>query len=169
MKGRVRRQERSDEFLQFRLIWGVPTGQSAAWCARVETRPCDRATTGVVWEAVEAEGVVCSRRLDSARPRKGISWPSTAWTVTVGQLSVRSVCVYFMWLSASQVQARAVFPMHPPHTPIVSVHGSDRYMVYLECTQLFGRRQSAVKAAFCDAFVCHDAGWESTQGSYHTD
>ena len=78
MKGRVRRQERSDEFLQFRLIWGVPTGQSAAWCARVETRPCDRATTGVVWEAVEAEGMVCSRRLDSARPRKGISFARVA-------------------------------------------------------------------------------------------
>ena len=46
-----------------------PTGQSAAWCARVETRACGRGATGVVWEAVEAEGVVCSRRLDSARPR----------------------------------------------------------------------------------------------------
>ena len=73
MKGRERQQERSDEVLQFRLIWGAPTGQSAAWCARVETRPCDRATTGVVREAVEAEGVIRSRRLDSARPRKGIS------------------------------------------------------------------------------------------------
>jgi len=56
VKGRVRRQERPDEVLQFRLIWGAPIGQSAAWCARVETRPRDRATTGVVREAVEAEG-----------------------------------------------------------------------------------------------------------------
>ena len=31
MKGRVQRQERSDEVLQFRLIWGAPTGQSAAY------------------------------------------------------------------------------------------------------------------------------------------
>ena len=132
VQGRVRRQERSAEVLQFRLIWGTSTGQSAAWCARVETGPGDRAITGVVGEAVEAEGVVCSRRLDSARPRKGISWPSTAWTVTVGQLSVRSMCVYFMWLSASQVQARAVFPMHPPHTHIALVHGSDHLLSVTE-------------------------------------
>ena len=72
MQGRVRRQERSAEVVQFGLIWGAPTGRSAACCAFVETTPCDRATTGGVREAVEADGVICSRRLDSARPRKGI-------------------------------------------------------------------------------------------------
>ena len=102
MKGRVRRQERSDEFLQFRLIWGVPTGQSAAWCARVETRPCDRATAGVVWEAVEAEGMVCSRRLDSARPRNRIPCTHIAVGGMDSQWGVRPVCVYSLWLSPGQ-------------------------------------------------------------------
>ena len=32
--------------------------RSAAWCARVEARACDRAATGVVRGAVEVVGVV---------------------------------------------------------------------------------------------------------------
>ena len=47
------------------------TDQFAACCACVETRPCDRASTGVVREAMEAKGVVCRRRSVSTRPCKG--------------------------------------------------------------------------------------------------
>ena len=151
VRRRARRQERPAEFPQFRLIWGALTGQSAAWCARVETRPCGRATTGVAREAVEAEGVVCSLRLDSARPRNRIPCAR----ITVGgmdsQWGVRPACVYSLWLPTGQAQGRAVIPMHPPHTHIVSVHGSDRYMVYLVLPQIISRRRSAVKTAFFEA------------------
>jgi hypothetical protein len=52
-------------------VWDASTDQSAAWCACVETRPCNRASTGVVREAMEAKGVVCRRRSVSTRPCKG--------------------------------------------------------------------------------------------------
>ena len=60
--------------------------------------------------------------------------------------------------------------MHPTHSPIATVHGSGRYMVYHECrTQLILdfrlSLKSSVFAASVDPFVV----WESTQGSYHTD
>ena len=168
VRGRERRQQRSTELIQFRLIWDVLTDRSAAWYTCVEIMACDRAATGVAWQAVEVEGVVCRRRLDSARPRNGIACARVAIGGFDSKWGVRPVSVYSLWLSTGQAQGRAVFPMHPPHTPIVSVHGSDRYIVYLECPQVFGRRQSAAGTAFFDAFVCYDAGWESTQGFYHT-
>ena len=71
VRGRARRQERSAELLQLRLIWDVLTNRSAAWCTCVEARTCDMVTTGVVRGAVEVEGMVCSRRLVSVRPCKG--------------------------------------------------------------------------------------------------
>ena len=39
VRGRARRQEWPAEHLRFPLIWDAPTGQSAAWCTCVETRP----------------------------------------------------------------------------------------------------------------------------------
>ena len=44
----------------------------------VETSPCGRAATGVAEGAVEVEGMVCSRRLVSARPCKGTECASVA-------------------------------------------------------------------------------------------
>uniref|UniRef100_A0A7S2B7T0 Uncharacterized protein n=1 Tax=Haptolina brevifila TaxID=156173 RepID=A0A7S2B7T0_9EUKA len=55
VRGRARRQEQLAELLHFQLIRGAPTGQSAAWCTRVEIRPCGRAATAVVWEAVKLD------------------------------------------------------------------------------------------------------------------
>ena len=129
VRGRARRQDRLAGRHQFRLIRDAPTGQSAAWCARVETRPCGWAATGVVREAVETEGMVCSRRLDPAWPHEGTECARLAVGLTDGQSRVRPVCVYFLWLPAGEVQGRALFPMHPEHITMVSVHSSDRYMV----------------------------------------
>ena len=116
-----------------------------------------------------AEGVVWSRRLGSARPRDGPECARVAVGSMDSELSMRPVYMYILWLSTGQAQGRAVFPMHPPHTPIVSVHSSDRYMVYLVFAQLILRRRSAVKTVFSTASVDHNAVWEWTQGSYHTD
>ena len=59
--------------------------------------------------------------------------------------------------------------MHPVHITIASVHSSDLYMVYIEFPQLiFGRSETENSSVFI-ASVDHDAAWESTQGSYHTD
>ena len=168
VRGRGRRQERLAELLQFQLIRGAPTGQSMAWCTRVESSPCGRAATGVALEVVEAEGVVGSRLLDSARPRNGIACARVAVGGFDSQWGVRPVCVYSLWLPTGQAQGRAVFPMHPPHTSIVSVHGSECYMVYCVLIQLILRRRSAVKTAFSTASVDRIAAWESTQGFYHT-
>ena len=88
-----------------------------------------RAATGVVREAVETEGMVCSRRLDPAWPHEGTECARLAVGLTDGQSRVRPVCVYFLWLPAGEIQGRALFPMHPEHTTMVSVHSSDRYMV----------------------------------------
>ena len=79
-------------------------------------------------EAVEAEGMVCRRRLISARPCDATECARVAVVSIDSELSVRPVCVYSLWLPTGQAQGRAVFPMHPPHTPIVSVHGSDLYL-----------------------------------------
>ena len=109
-------------------------------------------------------------RSDKQRPtpRDGTKCAHVAVGGMDSQWGVRPVCVYFLWLPTGQAEGRAVFPMYPPHTPIVSVHGSDRYMVYLVFPQLIRRRQSAVKTAKTTASVCHNAGWKSTQRSYHT-
>jgi len=140
VRGRAPRQERPAERLRFPLVWDASTGQCVAWCACVETRPCDRAATGVVREAVEAEGMVCRRRMISGRPRDATECARVAVVSIDSELSVRPVCVYSLWLSTGQAQGRAVLPTHPPHTTIVSVHGSDRYMVYHVLVQLISRR-----------------------------
>eukprot|EP00966_Prymnesium_polylepis_P305374 7056666-Prymnesium_polylepis.1 len=73
--------------------------------------------------------MVCSRRVDSARPLEGTECARVAVDTTDSRLSVRWVAVYSMWLLMGQLQARAVSSMHPPHTTIVSEHGSDLYIV----------------------------------------
>jgi len=89
VRGCSQRQERSAELLRFGLIWDALTDRSAAWCARVEVRACDRAATGVARGAVEVEGVVRSRRLGSAQPCHGTECTRVAvgpmhalWTVS---------------------------------------------------------------------------------------
>eukprot|EP00966_Prymnesium_polylepis_P037545 871694-Prymnesium_polylepis.2 len=95
---------------------------------------------------------------DSAQPRAhGLS----------SAPSRNAVAACELWAAAAQAQARAVFPMHPPHTSIVSVHGSECYMVYCVLIQLILRRRSAVKTAFSTASVHRIAVWESTQRFYH--
>ena len=94
VRGHERRQERSAELLQFRLIWDVLTDRSAAWCTCVETRACDRATTGVAWGAMGVEGMVCSRRLVSARPCKGTECARVSVDCMDSQKCARPVCVY---------------------------------------------------------------------------
>jgi hypothetical protein len=89
VRGCSQRQERSAELLRFGLIWDALTDRSAAWCARVEVRACDRAATGVARGAVEVEGVARSRRLGSAQPCHGTECTRVAvgpmhalWTVS---------------------------------------------------------------------------------------
>ena len=94
----------------------------------METKACDWATMGVARGAVEAEGMLCSLRLISARPRKGTECACVAVGCMDSQWGVRPVCVYSLWLPTGQAQGRAVFPMHPPHTTIALVHGSDLYL-----------------------------------------
>ena len=94
VRGRAWPQEWPAELLQFRLIWDAPTDQSAAWCACVETRPCARAATGVVREAMEATGMVCRRRLVSARPCKGTECARVSVDCMDSQKCARPVCVY---------------------------------------------------------------------------
>ena len=172
VRGCSQRQERSAELLRFGLIWDALTDCSAAWCARVEVRACDRAATGVARGAVEVEGVVRSRRLGSAQPCHGTECTRVAvgpmhalWTVSEcgSGVCILPVAAY------KSIPGQGSHPYSPPHTSIASVHGSDRYMVYHECTQLildFHRsRKSSVFAASVDPL----AAWESTQGSYHTD
>jgi len=53
------------------------------------------AATGVVREAVETEGMVCSRRLDPAWPHEGTECARLAVGLMDGQSRVRPVCVYF--------------------------------------------------------------------------
>ena len=119
--------------------------------------------------AVEAEGVVCSRRLDSARPRNRIPCAR----ITVGgmdsQWGVRPACVYSLWLPTGQAQGRAVIPKHPTHTPIATVHGSGRYMVHYESYPTFLDFRLSLKRSVFAASVDPLAAWESTQGSHHTD
>ena len=76
-----------------RLIWDALTDRSAAWCARVEVRACDRAATGVVQGAVGVEGVVRSRWLGSARPCDGTACMRVAVGSMDSKLTVRPVCV----------------------------------------------------------------------------
>ena len=57
--------------LQCVLIRDVLNDRFVAWCARVETWACNRASTGVMWGAVEVRGLVCSGPVGSAQPRKG--------------------------------------------------------------------------------------------------
>jgi hypothetical protein len=92
----------------FHSSWDVPTDQCATWCTCVETRACGRAAMGVVREAVEAEGVVCSRRLVALGPGKGTeshTLPLTAWIVNSGRVR----CVYTPCKSL-QVKPRAGQP-----------------------------------------------------------
>jgi hypothetical protein len=103
MGGRSPPQERSAKLLQFRLIWDTPTDQSAAWCARVETRPCGKAATGVVQEAVEATRVVCSRRLGSARPRDG----TECARVAVGGMHMSRACVRCVCMPCGCLQVKS--------------------------------------------------------------
>ena len=63
VRGCSQRQERSAELLRFGLIWDVLTDRSAAWCARVEVRACDRAATGVA---------------------RGAPWRSREWSAAAG-------------------------------------------------------------------------------------
>ena len=74
-----------------------------------------------------------------------------------------------VYKSSSQAQGRAVIRKHPNHAPMTSVHGSDRYMVYHECAQLIFDFRLSLKSSIFAASVYPFAGWESTQGSYHTD
>ena len=60
----------------------------------VETRPCDRAATGVVREAMEAKGTVCRPRLVSARPCKGTECARVSVDCMDSQKCARPVCVY---------------------------------------------------------------------------
>ena len=93
VRGCSQRQERSAELLRFGLIWDALTDRSAAWCARVEVRACDRAATGVVQGAVGVEGVVRSRWLGSARPCDGTACMRVAVGSMDSKLTVRPVCV----------------------------------------------------------------------------
>ena len=113
--------------------------------------------------------MVCGRLMGSARPWEGTECAHVVVDTMHSQLTVRPVCIYSLWLPTSQAQARTVIPMHPPHTAIASVHGSDRYMVYHECTQLILDSQPMLKTSVFAASVHPFAVWEWTQGSYHTD
>ena len=94
VRGRARRQERPAERLRFPLVWDASTDQSAAWCACVETRLCDRAAMGVVREAMEAKEMVCRPRLVSARPCKRTECARVSVDCMDSQKCARPVCVY---------------------------------------------------------------------------
>ena len=70
----------------------------------MEIRACDRAATGVVGEAVVAEGVVWSRRLGSARPRDGPECARVAVGSMDSELSMRPV---YTSCGCPQVKPRA--------------------------------------------------------------
>jgi hypothetical protein len=169
VRGRERRQGRSVKLLRFQLIQGACDWPICGMCRHVETRAYGRAATAVVWEALEVERVVCGRLMGSARPWEGTECAHVVVDTMDSQLTVRPVCIYSLWLPTSPAQARTVIPMHPPHTSIASVHGSDRYMVYHESTQLIFDFRLSLKSSVFAASVDPFAGLESTQGSYHTD
>ena len=106
----------------------METGRGTEGGISIATRRA-RELGGYVWRSSERCMTISRALLGLGRGASAHVAGSADRAIVHGGATVLVRCVYAVWTSTCQAQGRAVFPMYPPHTLIVSVRGSDCYMV----------------------------------------